>query len=79
MGAKRYRFSGRFDPFGTISGRLTPPGLQPLTLLLQLDTTDNSRIAGTIDGGAWVANLLADRAGFNTRTNPARFRRNPRC
>jgi hypothetical protein len=71
MGATRYPFQGRFDSSGAISNQISVKGRDPLTLLLQMDTLDNSRITGTVNGGSWLAALLANRAVFSATANPA--------
>jgi hypothetical protein len=73
LGPRRYPFSGRFDAFGATSNRITPKGANPLTLLLQMDVADNSRLTGTVSDGTWTADLLAYRAVFNARNRRAPY------
>ena len=73
MGAKRYSFHGSFDGFGVGTNVISRNGLNPLTLMLQMDTTDNGRISGTVSDGTWLASLDAYRAVFSVPSNPALF------
>jgi len=73
MGAARRSFSGQFDPFGVISNQVTLDAGNTLTLSLQVDTADYSRLSGSVRGGAWLAGAKAVRAAYNARTNPAPY------
>jgi len=73
MGSTRYPFSGRFDASGALSNQITAKNGNVLTLLLQMDTLDNSRIDGTVNGGPWLAELKANRAVFDAHANPAGY------
>ena len=67
MGAQRYSFSGQLtNGLGTIS-------IPNSALVMHLQGGDQ-QITGTInDGTNWTANLVVNRAVFNSRTNAAPF------
>ena len=66
IGKSRYSFTGQLDVNGTATIPISKAGL---TLNLQVG---NNQVTGTIgDGATWVATVLANRAGFNAKTNPA--------
>jgi hypothetical protein len=71
-GSLRYVLRGQFDREG--NARVTAPAgnLSAVTVTLHLDVTGVSdRITGTINGGTWTAGLAADRAVYDSRSNPA--------
>jgi subtilase family protein len=70
MGASRYSFSGQFNALGFDTRTVTRNNSTPLTLFLQMDVTDNSRVTGTVSNATWTASLTAFRATFNSKTNP---------
>lgn len=67
---KRYSASGPFDGNGAATHTINRRGMSPLELNLQVDD-DGDVLVGTISDGEWVSNLVADRATFNARQNPA--------
>ncbi len=68
VGGKRYSFAGQLDQSGAATIGLPNSGL---TMHLQVG---GDQLTGTIgDGASWSADILADRAVFNTRTNKAPF------
>jgi hypothetical protein len=73
MSAAKLSFAGTFDPFGAASNNIPRKGGAPLKLLMHMETSDNSRITGTVGDGTWLAVLDAERAVFNAKTNPAPF------
>ena len=75
MAGKRYPLSGQMDSStGRASRTVLRPGASSLSLEFGLDLTpDSEQITGTVSDGQWVAQLLAQRAVFNARTNPAPY------
>jgi hypothetical protein len=73
IGSNRYPFSGKLDSTGSGTKNVPRRGAAALTLTFQIDPDDNTRITGTVSDGDWTADLIADRAMFNARTNPAVF------
>jgi hypothetical protein len=73
MGASKFSVTGVFDPFGAASNNIPRTGTNALTLLMQVDTTDNSRITGTVSDGNWLAGLDAELSAFDAKTNPAPY------
>ena len=69
MGLNRYAFKGSFDSNGVATSSVPRKGTNALTVMLQVDTLDNNRITGTVDGSNWVADLEVDRAPFNAKDN----------
>jgi hypothetical protein len=73
MGRNLCRFSGICDAFGSISNRLWVTGVGYLTLVLQIDTTDNAQMFGTVNGGSWLAEAQVVRAADFSITNLAPY------
>jgi len=73
MAGKRYSFSGLFNAAGAATNTVNRKGASTLTVVLQVEGANNSRITGTVSDGTWVADLEADRAMFNAGNNPAPF------
>ena len=69
LGGARFSLSGHFDLSGNANLTITRNG-NPVSLTLALDMSSGS-MSGTIGNGAWVAQLYANRAGFDARQNPA--------
>jgi hypothetical protein len=69
LGAGSYSYSGALSVGGAATKSITRPGLNPLTVDLQLDMT-NGPLTGTISDGTWTADLVAD-ADTYSKTNPA--------
>jgi len=70
MGLNRYACTGSFDSNGVASSLVARKNTNAVTLTLHMDTADNNRISGTVDGGTWVADLEADRVSFDSKNNP---------
>jgi hypothetical protein len=69
LGGKTYAFSKpSFDGSGHYSNSVAGKGLTPLTVDLQL--VNNDEITGEVSGNGWTAQLLADRAAFNSKSAP---------
>lgn len=70
LGTARYSLAGPFNPDGAIPPRtILRRNLNPLTLQFQVDPDDPDLITGSVSDGSWSAELYADRAVFNSRTN----------
>jgi hypothetical protein len=71
-GNKQWPATGSFDVGGNSTLPVKRPGTNSLTVALSLDLTSTiGLITGTASDGIWQANLFADRAEFDVRTNPA--------
>jgi len=69
LGGKTYAFvKPSFDGSGHYSNSVAGKGLTPLTVDLQL--VNNDEITGEVSGNGWTAQLLADRAAFNSKSAP---------
>jgi len=68
---KKYSFSGQFNPLGRATNSILRGTLRQLTVELVLDKADTDRMTGRVTDGVWSAPILADRATFNAKTNPA--------
>jgi hypothetical protein len=73
MGSNRYPFKGQLDSDGSSVTPISRNGANAVTLTFQIDPDDSGRITGSMSDGNWTADLIADRAVFNARTNPAPF------
>ena len=71
LAGKSSSLSGQFSGSGLASNSIARPNLDPLRLLLQLNLSGDEMISGQISDGTWMADLLADRASFNSKTNPS--------
>jgi hypothetical protein len=73
VGGTRYAFSGRFNRGSSFSQTVKRGRSGFCTVQLQTDAADPDRMLGTVTAfdGSWTADLAADRAVFNRRTNPA--------
>ena len=71
---RHHSFSGRFDVAGKATRTIPQSRTNSLTMTLALDLTPGAdRLTGTISNGLWLAELSADRAVFNVRSNPAPY------
>jgi glucose/arabinose dehydrogenase len=71
QGAKKSSFTGSFDLTDSASNSVKRSGTNNVTVELILDRHGSGQITGFITDGSWVADLIADRATFDARTNPA--------
>ena len=72
LGRNRYSLSGKFGAAGTAGQTILRRGMNSLTVTMALDLTGGAdRLWGTVSDGVWLADLLANRAVFGSRTNPA--------
>jgi hypothetical protein len=73
QGGNSYRLTGQFDMAGQASAVVLRRGASSWALPMQLDFAAQQLrgwVSNNVSGG-WVADLVADRAVFNSRTNPA--------
>jgi uncharacterized repeat protein (TIGR02543 family) len=73
QGIKAYPLSGQFDVAGNANSKVLRPGTNAWHLTMASDFAAQT-LTGTISNGVsggWVAGLWANRAKFDTRTNPA--------
>lgn len=69
-----YAFSGAFNVLGAASNVLSRNGAPTLEMLLNVNPTNIDTITGIVtDGTNFTANLVANRAVYNAKTNPAPF------
>lgn len=73
QGKGRFRFSGRFDSSGASTLTIFRKNDLPLTLELQMDTSDFNRITGTVSDGIWTADMRAEASVFSARTASCPF------
>jgi hypothetical protein len=73
LSGKNYPFKGILDSTGAGMTVVSAKNVGALTLNLQVNTSDNNTITGTVNGDSWNAELTAYRATLNKRTNPASF------
>jgi hypothetical protein len=72
LAGKRYSLSGQFNDSGVANNNVMRSGANPLAVQMTLGITPgDERLTGTVSDGTWTANLLARRAAFNVKTNPA--------
>jgi uncharacterized repeat protein (TIGR03803 family) len=72
LGVKRTAISGHFDIDGKAQVTALRRNLNPLTINLELFSTESaSAIHGIVTDGVWNAGLNAYRTAFNAKSNPA--------
>jgi hypothetical protein len=73
QGAKRSSFTGQFDLAGNATNSVKRSGTNNVIVELLRRSPGAEQITGRIldTNGAWEAALIADRASFDARTNPA--------
>jgi len=64
-----YRFSGHFDADGNATNHVVSFFSRPLDVQFQVDPDDPDIITGSVSDGVWIADLTADRAVFDGRSN----------
>lgn len=64
---KRYSARGNFDLAGRATNSIPRPGASPLTVLWMLQLDGSDQISGSVSDGNWTAELLGDRAFWNSR------------
>ena len=75
LSGRRYPFHGAFGTNGTVTLAVPRGAEEPLTMALTLDLTQGTgQMTGLIGDSAWTAQLLGNRAVFNSTTNPAPFK-----
>jgi len=74
MGTASYSFSGSFTAEGSATQTITRRDANPLSITVAVDLSGGTDHAtGTVTDGQFVAQLAADRAVFNARTNPSPY------
>jgi hypothetical protein len=73
IGSTRYPFTGQLDVQGSSTKTIARRGVGPLTVSLVQNANGDNRITGTITDGTWTAQLSADPAVYDLRTNTAPF------
>ena len=74
IGGAVYPFSGSVATGGELTNVIRRAGSTPLWLDLQFGTGNEAdQLTGSLSNALWVANVTADRATFNSRTNPAPY------
>ncbi len=71
IGTTNYSTSGMFTVAGTATQSIARRGTTPLTLTMSLDLVGGQFLEGTVSSGGWLADLTAERAVFDSKTNPA--------
>lgn len=71
-GATRYSLTGVINAAGTSSTTAKGPKGNTLSVFLSFGTTSN-QLMGTVSNALWSAELSANQAIYNSRTNPAQF------
>ncbi len=71
IGGKQYSLSGNLSGSGSFSGTIARKGLSSLSVSLQAGFDGGNLWKGVISNATFTAVLVADRAGFNSKTNPA--------
>jgi hypothetical protein len=61
VGGKSYTLSGRFSDSGLASNAVRF-GTTALNVRMEIDRSGKDQLRGSVDGGSWTAELLADRA-----------------
>jgi cyclophilin family peptidyl-prolyl cis-trans isomerase len=72
LGAAKYAFTGQFGAGGTATATAVSSSAGSLAISLGPDPLFGmDRLAGTVTGNGWVADLSADRSYFDAKTNQA--------
>jgi O-glycosyl hydrolase len=71
-GANTFSLHGKFDSFGRATNTIIEARTNLWTVAMALDLAAGGKwLTGSISGDQWTADLAANRAAFNNRTNPA--------
>jgi hypothetical protein len=71
LAGQQYSLSGKLSGSGSFSGNIVHKGLTNLSFSLQAGFNGGNVWKGVISNATFTAALVADRAGFNSKTNPA--------
>lgn len=71
LAGKQYSISGKLSGSGSFSGTIVHKGLGNLSVSLQAGFNGGNVWKGVISNATFTAALVADRAGFNSKTNRA--------
>jgi len=69
----RSNIHGTLAVTGTYSGSILRSGTSPLSYTIKADDATPDAITGTVNDGATLTNFNADRAEFNSKTNPCPY------
>jgi hypothetical protein len=74
LGTNRFAFAGQLDLQLQATNVIRLSATNALSLQLRVGGADQlDQISGRLTDGFWVSTLSGDRAGFNSRTNPAPY------
>ena len=71
LGAKSHSLKGKLDLGCKATNSIVRKGTNTLIVELDFGVGNSNQVAGRISDGTWEAQLLGDRAVFNSKTNPA--------
>ncbi|HMP84530.1 MAG TPA: hypothetical protein PKA41_17690, partial [Verrucomicrobiota bacterium] len=72
IGSSRYSFSGTLNPELEATNNITRKGTSALKLTIRLGTgPDADKAFGVLSDTGWSASILADRAVYNSKSNPS--------
>lgn len=71
IGTRKTKASGRLSLEGRATNIVTRPGTNALTITWAVALDGSDQIIGTVSDGNWTADLLGDRATYNSKLNPS--------
>jgi len=71
LAGRRYSTSGKLNLEGMATNTILRTGTNSLRVQWSVDLHGLDQVTGSVSDGQWLADLLGDRAIFNTYTNPA--------
>jgi hypothetical protein len=71
LAGKQYSVSGTMSGTGSLSKQIVRKGLSTLTVTIQAGFDGGNVLKGTVSDGTFMADLLANRSVFNSKTNSA--------
>jgi hypothetical protein len=71
IGTGSYSVSGQLSLLGTANVNVARRGATPLALTIAVDLDGGQSLTGTVSDGTWEADVVAERATFNSQGNPA--------
>lgn len=73
LGAKSYSLKGKLDLGCKATNSIVRKGTNTLIAELDFGVGNSNQVAGRVSDGVWEAQLIGDRAVFNSKTNPAPY------
>jgi hypothetical protein len=73
LGAKSHSLKGKLDLGCKATNSIIRKGTNTLIVELDFGVGNSNQVTGRISDGVWEAQLLGDRAVFNSKTNPAPY------